>query len=45
MVKKLARENIFYYECPMCHETIGKPAKESEADGKEETEQPDSTEV
>ena len=36
MQKKLAAANKYYFECPHCHETVGKPTKESESNAKEE---------
>ena len=38
MTKKKTLNNAYYFECDRCFYSLGKPAKESEADGeKEET--------
>ena len=36
MTKKKTLNNVYYYECMKCYYSIGKPAKESEPNGKEE---------
>ena len=36
MLKKKTLNNAYYFECNRCFYSLGKPAKESEADGKKE---------
>ena len=36
MTKKKTLNNAYYFECDRCFYSLGKPTKESEADGKKE---------
>ena len=36
MTKKKTLNNVYYFECNRCFYSLGKPTKESEADGKKE---------